>query len=248
MKRVFGLTADFELPRDIEALRPADREPAWLRAVGRLSSLSIAVPNTGAQHFEGDIELLSLEGRFGGTLRVVAAIGVGSGHAVTVGGVLLQACFVEGDALVDDAGTADALGLVERPAVPGSAPRGPAEDVAPPRPPTPASGRGGSPASQPAVAPVAPRAAAWAQVAAASEELVSRLDDDDEIESDELVRGNVLVHPTLGRCRVLQIVGVDMVRVQLPSRSTPQKLMLRPFRVVKTDEAGCFRLDKRLNT
>lgn len=86
---------------------------------------------------------------------------------------------------------------------------------------------------------------AWARVAAVSATVQgAEDDDDDEVDADDLERGDVLLHPKLGRCRVLGQSGVDAVRVQVPSGS-PRKLMMRPFRIFRCGDTREFELRRR---
>lgn len=92
----------------------------------------------------------------------------------------------------------------------------------------------------PAPAPAA-GGGSWGRVAAASDR--AREDDAalEEVDTDELSRGDILIHPKLGNCRVLGVVSDDAVRVQVPSGS-PRKLMMRVFRMYREGD-GRFRLE-----
>ncbi len=92
----------------------------------------------------------------------------------------------------------------------------------------------------PATAPAA-GGAGWGRVAAASDR--AREDDSalEEVDTDELSRGDILIHPKLGNCRVLGVVSDDAVRVQVPSGS-PRKLMMRVFKMFREGD-GRYRLE-----
>lgn len=99
------------------------------------------------------------------------------------------------------------------------------------------------PASGPAPSP-AP-ASAWAKVMDVSDEVQAGADDDElDVDTDDLERGDTLLHPTLDRCTVVKVEGDDAIRVRVPNGSV-RKLMLRPFRLLRTDQAGVYRIEKK---
>lgn len=89
-----------------------------------------------------------------------------------------------------------------------------------------------------------PTAGGWSRVAAVSAQVAGLDADDQEVDADDLERGDVLLHPKLGRCLMLGLSGSDAVRIRVPSGSA-RKLTLRPFRVYRTGNGREFELRMR---
>jgi predicted DNA-binding protein with PD1-like motif len=115
-----------------------------------------------------------------------------------------------------------------------------------------------APAPRPSAPPAAPAprasaavptpapASAWAQVSAVSEEVQAGggFEDEDDVDTDDIERGDILLHPTLHKCTVVKVEGDDAIRVRVQNGAV-RKLMLRPFRLLRTDEPRTFRIEKK---
>lgn len=105
-------------------------------------------------------------------------------------------------------------------------------------------------AAAPAIATPAPEQASfddmsggwgsWDDVAAVSEEVVARA----KTAATELKRGEVIVHPTLGNCTVLQVMSEHVVMVK-PKHESARKITLKLFDLLPTKKAGIYELVKR---
>ena len=82
-----------------------------------------------------------------------------------------------------------------------------------------------------------PGIVSWDYVAEMSDEL----DDEDDFDIDELKRGDILIHPKLGRCRVWAILQSDAVSVVLPNNRT-RKLKINMFSIVQQNDKREFLL------
>ncbi len=127
--------------------------------------------------------------------------------------------------------------------------------TAPPSPvaaPRPSTSQGGSMRVQPAAplsglsSPAAPPAAAldWGAVTAFSAKVQADIENSDDVDLDALKRGDVLLHPSLGRCRFHEALGEDSAKVLLPNQSM-RKLMMRVFRIVPAGPDRVFNLIKK---
>ena len=76
-----------------------------------------------------------------------------------------------------------------------------------------------------------------------SSRLVDEEDEDEGIDSDDLRPGDKLAHPHLGLCRVQLINKDGSANVVLPEGRT-SKLLLRPFRIVRTSQ-GLYELVRK---
>jgi predicted DNA-binding protein with PD1-like motif len=128
---------------------------------------------------------------------------------------------------------------------PSPAPR-PVAAAAPPA--RPAAAPAAPPARPVAAAPPAPAApaSAWAAVSAVSAQVQAggAYDDEDDVDTDDIERGDILLHPTLHKCTVVKVEGDDAIRVRVQNGAV-RKLMLRPFRLLRTDEPRTFRIEKK---
>ncbi len=88
------------------------------------------------------------------------------------------------------------------------------------------------------------KAADWSTVAAVSAAVSAGTDLENEIDVDELLRGDVLQHPALSACTVVKVVSDDAIKVQLADGSV-RKLMMRPFRILRDGEGRNFKIEKR---
>ena len=125
--------------------------------------------------------------------------------------------------------------IAPAPAVP---PRQPASPMTPERAAIAAAAArpGGPPRAEPAPA------SAWANVAKASQ----AFDDggDDELDVEDLERGDVLLHPSLAKCTVVSIVGEDAVQVRLANGSV-RKLKMTEFRLFREGDTRTFRIARK---
>lgn len=81
----------------------------------------------------------------------------------------------------------------------------------------------------------------WSAVAALS--AGNGWQDDGEVDVDELNRGDTLLHPSLDRCLVINVINDDAVKVRLSTGSV-RKLVMRGFRLFREEE-GVFRIEKK---
>lgn len=101
-------------------------------------------------------------------------------------------------------------------------------------------------------APVATRPAAstpasgldWGAVTAFSAKVQEEIENSSDVDLDELRRGDVLLHPALGRCRFHEAIGEDSAKVLLPNQSM-RKLMMRVFRIVPAGPDRTYNLIKK---
>jgi predicted DNA-binding protein with PD1-like motif len=128
------------------------------------------------------------------------------------------------------------------PAPSASAPAAPARPAAAPAAAT-APRPGAAPSTPSAVAAAASAPSAWDRVAQVSSRLVDEEDEDEGIDSDDLRPGDKLKHPHLGVCRVQLINKDGSANVVLPEGRT-SKLLLRPFRIVRTSQ-GLYELVRK---
>jgi predicted DNA-binding protein with PD1-like motif len=245
-------------------------ESAWVRAMGRISHVELGIVSADGSprvclSTEGVAELVSLDATLtnsgaGLVFRGTAVVAVdAAGVPVLRGGWLGSARVVEVDVMVTEADEAassprgrEAVAppvevVAARPVAPRSVPpavQAPPLAAAPARP-APAFTRP-QPASAPAAAPLpaAPVTPDWGAVMAFSDTLQKQIEQDDEVDVDSLQKNDVLLHPALGRCRFLGLIGDDSVKVLLPNQST-RKLVLRVFKVVPDEGNRVFRLVKR---
>lgn len=102
------------------------------------------------------------------------------------------------------------------------------------------------------VAPVATRPAPaapasgldWGAVTAYSAKVQEEIENSSDVDLDELRRGDVLLHPALGRCRFHEAIGEDSAKVLLPNQSM-RKLMMRVFRIVPAGPDRTYNLIKK---
>jgi predicted DNA-binding protein with PD1-like motif len=118
---------------------------------------------------------------------------------------------------------------------------------APARPVTPPVAAAPRPATTPAVpsavAAAAAAPSAWDRVAQVSSRLVDEELEDDGVDPDDLKPGDKLKHPNLGVCRVQMVNKDGSANVVLPEGRT-SKLLLRPFRIVRTGQ-GLYELVRK---
>ncbi|MFT4703580.1 MAG: hypothetical protein ACI81R_001272 [Bradymonadia bacterium] len=242
----------------------------WIRGFGSVSHCTFG--GTGEPRQIGpapELSLASLDIYFenvGSELRLRASAVVGieaHGTHTTVAGELTAATALDvvltllssGSlrAHVDDASPAPAVPSRASETVRTSAakesPKKAARGVASPPAPSRASQVSRpSPAIEPKKRASAPASspADWAQVSAMSEQLQSEADDEyaNDIDVDELKPNDILLHPSLNRCLVVRVEGDDAVRVRVPNGSV-RKLMMRPFRLIGTETARTFRIQKK---
>jgi hypothetical protein len=79
----------------------------------------------------------------------------------------------------------------------------------------------------------------WAAVAAMSEKSAAK-----RLSANDLSRGDILEHPTLGECKILSILGEERIMVR-PESGPSRKLTLRVFEIVATEKKGRYELRKR---
>lgn len=231
----------------VDALGPlcVAGERSRLRAWGWLSAATLQVGRSAPVELRGELELVSSdlwlgpEGELHGTV-VLAALAAGALPVLTGGRLLMATCGeVEAERVAVEAAavSAKAYGSSAAEAAPS----------APEKAPMDATSRGSRAAATEArpAAPAAPAVSGWAAVAAASATVQAAAEEDEEIDADELERGDVLLHPVLGRCRVLGLLGGDAVKVQIGGRSDSRKLVLRVFRILRQGDTREFRLEKR---
>ncbi len=241
----------------------------WVRGIGVVRDVELVVEagghTGGAMRLDGAAQLVSLDAHVDGDSCVAACVLAApfAGNGVVLAGRLLAATVVDATLRCEALDGVDALDA----SVP---PRAPAASVAPALSPAPvdrpASRPAPAPAARPAPAPAqraasptpaspapasppaarpAEGASSWAAVAALSQRVASASPDEpDPVEVEELERGVSLEHPTLGRCTFLRPLGTDAAQVRLRNGS-PQKLMLRVFDIVPTDDPRVFTLRKR---
>ena len=97
------------------------------------------------------------------------------------------------------------------------------------------------------LSPLPPPAAAaldWGAVTAFSAKVQADIENSDDVDLDALKRGDVLLHPSLGRCRFHEALGEDSAKVLLPNQSM-RKLMMRVFRIVPAGPDRVFNLIKK---
>lgn len=93
--------------------------------------------------------------------------------------------------------------------------------------------------------PPSPAAALdWGAVTAYSAKVQEDIENSDDVDLDHLKRGDVLLHPSLGRCRFHESLGEDSAKVLLPNQSM-RKLMMRVFRIVPAGPDRVFNLIKK---
>lgn len=80
----------------------------------------------------------------------------------------------------------------------------------------------------------------WDQVAQASQEVAAR----SMRTAQDLERGDVLVHPTLGNCTVLTVVSEHVVMLK-PKNDASRKITIKPFDIVDSGKKGVYTLVKR---
>ncbi|MCB9520465.1 MAG: hypothetical protein H6699_06280 [Myxococcales bacterium] len=111
--------------------------------------------------------------------------------------------------------------------------------------PRPAEGRpAASPTRREAPAPSPAPASAWARVAAVSQAVSAGAGDDDEVDVDELQRGDVLLHPSLAKCIVVGVAGDDALNVRLANGSV-RKLKMSELRLVREGSDRVFRIERK---
>jgi hypothetical protein len=125
---------------------------------------------------------------------------------------------------------------------------------APIAPARPSTSQGGSMRVQPSAPlnglsspppPPSPAAALdWGAVTAYSAKVQEDIENSDDVDLDHLKRGDVLLHPSLGRCRFHESLGEDSAKVLLPNQSM-RKLMMRVFRIVPAGPDRVFNLIKK---
>ena len=93
--------------------------------------------------------------------------------------------------------------------------------------------------------PPSPAAALdWGAVTAYSAKVQEDIENSYDVDLDHLKRGDVLLHPSLGRCRFHESLGEDSAKVLLPNQSM-RKLMMRVFRIVPAGPDRVFNLIKK---
>lgn len=242
----------------------------WVRAHGLVRDVVVAIDDAGgAREVLRTTDAAWLAGLDAvidgdGELQSAVVTTLAAGVPVTVAGRLVSAIAVDVAARVEHV----ASSLLASAAAPVAAP--PAVVAARPAASSASAPVSAGPRAMPAptptrTAPAAPQAprttaspvpaprplataaspASWAAVSAASDRVKAGASDEPEpIEIDELERGDLLMHPTLGRCTFLQVADTDAIKVKLGNGS-PQKLMMRVFDVLPTDTARVFKLRKR---
>lgn len=95
------------------------------------------------------------------------------------------------------------------------------------------------PAQQSLLADVANTGDGWGDVAARSEELEASA----SMSARDLKKGEVLIHPTLGECTILNIVSESVVMLK-PKRDRMRKVSLKPFAIHETSRRGFYELSK----
>ena len=228
---------------------------------GRNSSATVTLADD-----EGGL-LLSLEGgwdaRKSERLRLMAtALATLGGQPTLRGGQVLGLIAADITVLLQRSaafGAAASAGQPARTVYEAAAPRpaAPPQVVsrsipAPIAPPRPSTSQGGSMRVQPAAPlsglsspPPSPAAALdWGAVTAFSAKVQADIENSDDVDLDHLKRGDVLLHPSLGRCRFHEALGEDSAKVLLPNQSM-RKLMMRVFRIVPAGPDRVFNLIKK---
>ena len=126
-----------------------------------------------------------------------------------------------------------------------------ARSAAPRRSEPPAARPEREPAEQPpspqvkrgAKRPKARPAVDWSAVEALSNQIESG-ETGEDVDVEDLQRGDVLLHPTLNQCTVVQVLGDDALRVRVPNGAV-RKLMMRPFRLLQDGSERVFRIEKK---
>lgn len=77
-----------------------------------------------------------------------------------------------------------------------------------------------------------------------SAKVQEEIENSSDVDLDELRRGDVLLHPALGRCRFHEAIGEDSAKVLLPNQSM-RKLMMRVFRIVPAGPDRTYNLIKK---
>lgn len=83
-------------------------------------------------------------------------------------------------------------------------------------------------------------AVSWDAVAEESQKVSSRK----AMLATDLERGDVLIHPTLGNCTILQVVSDSVVMIK-PKHDTSRKITIKLFDIVPSDKKGVYTLIKR---
>lgn len=195
-----------------------DSSTLRFQLVGWLGGAILQVADADPLELSGAMEVLSSDLSWNqGQLEgtVIVAMLAGGGLPVLTGGRLIDA--VGGEAFAMEQGAA---------ALAAQAPRQ-AEDKT-------------TKAAAPAAAP-----SGWAAVAAASESVKAANEEPEEVPPSSLQRGDYLLHPMLGRCRVLGQLSSDAVKVQVSGGRTSRKLMLRVFKIIQVGDGREFELIKR---
>ena len=245
----------------------------YVRASGRYEQIRLSDGrNSGATVTLADDEgglLLSLEGgwdaRKSERLRLMAtALAALGGQPTLRGGQVLGLVAADITVLLQRSAAFGASASAGQPARAH-------QEVAPPRPaaqpqvisrstpapiapPRPSTSQGGSMRVQPAAPlsglsspppPPSPAAALdWGAVTAYSAKVQEDIENTDDVDLDHLKRGDVLLHPSLGRCRFHELLGEDSAKVLLPNQSM-RKLMMRVFRIVPAGPDRVFNLIKK---
>lgn len=247
---------------------------AYVRASGRYEQIRLADGRPGAAGVtladdDGGL-LLSLEGgwdaRKSERLQLMAmALAILGGQPTMRGGLVLGLVAADVTILlqrslpfgaVASASAAPRATLEAPPARPATQPVVVARPSAPAAPPVaparPSTSQGGSMRVQPSaplsgLSPLPPPAAAaldWGAVTAFSAKVQADIENSDDVDLDALKRGDVLLHPSLGRCRFHEALGEDSAKVLLPNQSM-RKLMMRVFRIVPAGPDRVFNLIKK---
>jgi len=93
-------------------------------------------------------------------------------------------------------------------------------------------------------APSTPAGASWASVAKVSAVVQAEQGSTGELDPSVLQRGDVVLHPTLGRCTFMNVEPSGAIRVRLRDGGV-RKLVMRFFRIERGDAPKHFRLVKR---
>ena len=245
----------------------------YVRASGRYEQIRLSDGrNSGATVTLADDEgglLLSLEGgwdaRKSERLRLMAtALATLGGQPTLRGGQVLGLVAADVTVLLQRSaafGAAASAGQAARAHQEVAPPRPAAQPQvisrstpAPIAPPRPSTSQGGSMRVQPAAPlsglsspppPPSPAAALdWGAVTAYSAKVQEDIENTDDVDLDHLKRGDVLLHPSLGRCRFHELLGEDSAKVLLPNQSM-RKLMMRVFRIVPAGPDRVFNLIKK---
>lgn len=230
-----------------KAVARAGVQTGWVRAIGEVSDVIVAKGGRPIGNFER-ATLVSLDASVsdaGKTIRAMAVLAVNAGGVpLTVSGELLSATCEDVQvgimAFGASAPTETASYVAAEPtaaakpaAKPASQPRRPER----PQRPQPKAPR--KPSKPAAASP----ASAWSRVAEVSAAVEAGDDWENEVDVDQLNRGDKLHHPALDVCTVVNVISDDAIKVQLPNRAV-RKLSMKPF-VITKEGPGVFRLHKR---